>query len=298
MGIDVSSTSPVAASARHPLYWENIGFLVLTHLAGVFGVLYLGLIHFSAWSLGLGLLWLGLCMLSTTGGYHRLFSHRSYQGAWPLRVFYLLFGAASFQSSALRWASDHRAHHAHTDEADDPYNITRGFWWAHVGWLLYRSGPSDYRNARDLQSDPLIRLQDRLYLPVAIAVGMLLPFALGALWGDSWGALFLAGFSRLLVQYHATFSINSVAHSVGRRPYSTHTSARDSFIAALATLGEGYHNFHHRFPSDYRNGIRAHQFDPTKWCVWLFSRVRLARNLKRVAPELIATARRSVCSDS
>jgi len=287
-----------AMRLRPPVYWENILFLLLTHLAGLFSFVYLIFIQFSIWTLGLGLLWMALCMLSTTGGYHRLFAHRSYRSATIVRLFYLLFGAASFQSSALRWASDHRAHHAHTDEAEDPYNIKRGFWWAHLGWLFYRSPPSDYRNARDLQADPLIRFQDRFYLFLAIAVGMALPAAIGTLWGDPLGALLLAGFGRLLVQYHATFSINSVAHTVGRRPYSLSTSARDSFVAALATLGEGYHNFHHRFPSDYRNGIRFHQFDPTKWCVWLLSRIHLTWDLKRAPAESILKARQSVDSET
>lgn len=239
-----------------------------------------------------------MCMLSTTGGYHRLFAHRSYRGAKALRLFYLLFGAASFQGSALRWASDHRAHHASTDEDADPYNIRRGFWWAHLGWLFYRSPPSDFKNARDLQADPLIRFQDRFYLLLGIAVGMALPSGLGFLWGDPVGALLLAGFGRLLVQYHATFSINSVAHTIGRRPYSTRTSARDSFVTAIATLGEGYHNYHHRFPSDYRNGIRSWHFDPTKWWVWMLSKARITWGLKRVPPEAIRKARESVCSDA
>ena len=279
------------------MYWENIGFLAITHLAGIFGFVYVIFLRFSGWTLGLGLLWMALCMLSTTGGYHRLFAHRSYRSAGIVRLFYLLFGAASFQGSALRWASDHRDHHAHTDEEKDPYNINRGFWWAHVGWLFYRSEPSDFRNARDLQADPLIRFQDRFYLPLGIAVGMALPLAIAWSWGDPLGGLLLAGFGRLLVQYHATFSINSVAHTVGRRPYSLRTSARDSFIAALATLGEGYHNYHHRFPSDYRNGILFRHFDPTKWAVWLLSKVRLTWDLKRVPPEMILSARRSVCSE-
>jgi len=262
----------------------------LTHLAGLFSFIYIIFLSFSGWTLGLGLLWLGLCMLSTTGGYHRLFAHRSYRGSKLLRLFYLLFGAASFQNSALRWASDHRIHHAHTDENEDPYNIKRGFWWAHVGWLFYRNPPSDLVNARDLQADPLVRFQDRFYLALGIAMGMALPMALGALWGDPVGALLFAGFGRLLVQYHATFSINSVAHMVGRRPYSTRTSARDSFVAAIATLGEGYHNYHHRFPSDYRNGIRAWHFDPTKWWVWTLSKLRITWDLKRVPPEEIRKA--------
>lgn len=286
----MSGSPPGGRAPRRALYWENIGFLVLTHLAGAAAVLYVSWVHFSWATVALAAAWFVLSMIATTGGYHRLFAHRAYRSRGALRLFYLLFGAGSFQGPALRWASDHRAHHACPDGEDDPYNIRRGFWWAHIGWLFYRSPPSDYRNARDLLADPLVRFQDRFYLPLGLALGMLAPTLVAWTWGDAAGGLLVAGFLRLLVQYHATFAINSVAHSVGRRPYSTDTTARDSWIAALLTMGEGYHNFHHSFPGDYRNGVRWHQFDPTKWWVWLFSKLGLAWNLRRVPWEAIRKA--------
>ena len=275
------------------VYWENILFLAATHLAGIAGIAYAAFFHYSIWTLGLAVLWLTLCMLSTTGGYHRLFAHRAYRARPALRLFYLLFGAASFQGPALRWASDHRIHHALTDREEDPHNIRKGFWWAHIGWLFYRT-PSSAERSRDLLADRLVCFQDRFYLPLAAAFGLLLPSAIAWSWGDPLGGLLLAGFLRLLVQYHATFSINSVAHSIGRRPYSDTTSARDSFVTAILTLGEGYHNFHHRFPGDYRNGIRFHHFDPTKWWVWSLSKFGLASDLKRASREAIRRALESV----
>jgi stearoyl-CoA desaturase (delta-9 desaturase) len=120
-----------------------------------------------------------------------------------------------------------------------------------------------------------------------------LPGLLGLLWGDPIGALLVAGFLRLVVQWHATFFVNSLAHCVGHQPYSSRTTARDSFWVALLTLGEGYHNFHHSFPTDYRNGVRWHHFDPTKWLVWSLSRVGLTGGLKRVPQLRLAEARRS-----
>lgn len=285
VGLDRPSPSAVGG-----IYWENILFLAVTHLAGLAAILYACAVHFSAWTLGLSGLWLALCMLSTTGGYHRLFAHRTYRAAPPLRLVYLLFGAASFQGPALRWASDHRVHHARTDEEGDPHNIRKGFWWAHIGWLLYRSPPNTERS-RDLLADPLIRFQDRFYLVLGVLFGMILPTLIAWTWGDPLGGCLLAGFLRLLIQYHATFAINSVAHTIGRRPYSSSISARDSFVTAFLTLGEGYHNYHHRFPGDYRNGIRAHHFDPTKWWVWSLSKVGLARDLQRASPEAVRRAR-------
>lgn len=276
-----------------PIYWENILFLILTHLAGAAAVLYAVDLHFSWATLALSAAWFVLSMLATTGGYHRLFAHRAYRCHGALRLYYLLLGAGSFQGPALAWASNHRTHHARTDGEDDPHSIRKGFWWAHIGWLFYRSPPADQGNVKDLLADPLVRFQDRHYLALGLAVGILAPTLLAWTWGDAAGGLLLAGFLRLLLQYHATFAINSVAHSVGRRPYSTETSARDSWVAALVTMGEGYHNFHHRFPSDYRNGVRWHHFDPTKWWIWLLSRIGATWDLKRASPGAIRDAKES-----
>jgi stearoyl-CoA desaturase (delta-9 desaturase) len=183
-------------------------------------------------------------------------------------------------------------HHSRTDGDEDPYNIRRGFWWAHIGWVLFEDPKAVDRNSvKDLAADPLILWQERHYVLLAAVFTGLLPLALGFLWGDPIGALLVAGFLRLVLQWHATFAVNSVAHLIGYQPYSTANSARDSGWTALLTLGEGYHNFHHRFQSDYRNGVRWFHFDPTKWFVWTLSKVGLARDLKRVSPELIARAR-------
>ena len=236
-------------------------------------------------------------MLTLSAGYHRLFAHPTYRASGFLRFLFLMFGAGSAQASALLWASDHRVHHARLDEEEDPYNIRKGFWWAHMGWLLYRAPTPDFENVKDLNADPLVRFQHRHYLPLMLLAGFALPTAIAALWGDALGGLLLAGFLRLMVQYQATFCINSVAHSVGRRPYSTSVSARDSWISALLTMGEGYHNYHHRFPGDYRNGIRWYHFDPSKWLVWTLSKLRLASDLKRAPREMIARARRSVLAE-
>ena len=281
------------AVERPPLYWENILFLALTHVAGAAGLAYAVGVHFSGWTTGLAVLWLALCMVSTTGGYHRLFAHRTYRACSAIRLLYLLFGAASFQGPALRWASDHRLHHARTDLDEDPHNIRKGFWWAHMGWLFYRT-ETNLDRAPDLVEDPLVRFQERFYLPLGTLFGFVLPTLIASAWGDPLGGLLLGGFLRLLVQYHATFAINSVAHTVGRRPYSTDTSARDSVLTAILTLGEGYHNFHHRFPGDYRNGILARHFDPTKWWVWALSKAGLAWGLRRAPEEAIKKARAKI----
>jgi stearoyl-CoA desaturase (delta-9 desaturase) len=153
---------------------------------------------------------------------------------------------------------------------------------------------SDFSNVKHLVTNPLIRFQNRFYVPLGTTFGLLLPTLLAWIWGDPWGGLFVAGFLRLLVEYHATFAINSFTHTFGRQPYSTASTARDGFVAALITFGEGYHNFHHRFPGDYRNGVRAYHFDPTKWWVWSLSKLRMAWNLNPAPAEAIEKAREAV----
>ena len=232
--------------------------------------------------------------LSITAGYHRLWAHRAYEARGPLKLFYALFGAMTLQNSILYWASTHRNHHKDVDQPEhDPYSIKRGFWFAHMGWMLrdYPSAKPDYSNAPDLQADPYVAFQHRHYLLLAIGMNLVLPAALGALHGDILGGLMLVGLLRLVVSHQLTFCINSLAHWWGRQPYTADNSARDNDLISFLTYGEGYHNFHHQFQWDYRNGIRWWQFDPTKWLITLCARLGLARNLKRVPEFSIQRAR-------
>lgn len=291
----VSETRTIVAPAdpTKRLNLVNTAFLAVAHLLAAAGLVYL-IVSFNPWTLALALVYGALCGLAITGGYHRLFSHPTYKANALLRAVYLFFGAASVQNSALKWSADHRRHHARTDTDEDPYNIQRGFWWAHIGWVLFDEGESDLSVVKDLQQDPLVRFQDRHYVLLAILSGAVLPTLLGALWGDWLGGLLVAGFLRLVVEWHSTFSVNSFTHMFGSRPYCKKGSARDSWIVALITFGEGYHNYHHRFPIDYRNGVRWFQFDPTKWFVWLMSKLGVTRDLRRTPePRRLEALRRT-----
>lgn len=281
-------------SRRRPLDKVNTNFIVIAHVLAVMAVLYMCLIKFSWMSLGLGVFYAWICTLSISAGYHRLFAHPTHRARAVLRAMYLFFGAASIQNSALKWSSDHRVHHGQVDKKDDPYNIRKGFWWAHIGWVLHQAKEADFANVPDLKKSRLVMHQHENYLLWAIVSGGVTPFLLGFLWGDPIGALLIAGFLRLVFEWHSTFSINSVAHMIGSRPYSLANSARDSFITALVTMGEGYHNFHHRFANDYRNGVRWFHFDPTKWWVWTLSKVNLTWDLKRASKDAIQNARDKV----
>jgi stearoyl-CoA desaturase (delta-9 desaturase) len=182
------------------------------------------------------------------------------------------------------------------DHDDDPYCISKGFFHAHIGWLLFKlNNEEPYDNVADLQKDKLICWQDRYVQWIAVIVSFGLPAVLGFLW-NGWlgalGAFLIAGVTRIVVLQHCTFLINSACHTMGRQPYSKKCSARDSFLLALFTMGEGYHNYHHEFQHDYRNGVKPWQFDPTKWIIWTLSKFGLTRNLRRVPAEKILSAER------
>ncbi len=273
--------------------WVTAIFLVATPLiAAVWGGARVALVGVSGLEIGVFFFFLAATAMSITGGYHRLFAHRAYECRRGVKAFYLLFGAASFQHSVLSWASDHRRHHKNLDDDGDPYNIRRGFFWAHIGWLLVNDHkPERFGNVADLQADPLIRFQHRYYMPLAVGVGFGVPFAVGFAVGNPWGFLLWAGVIRAVVGHHCTFLVNSLAHTLGKRPYSRQVSARDSVITAVLTFGEGYHNFHHRFAADYRNGVRRYQWDPTKWLIRGLASLGWAWDLRRAPRERIIAAK-------
>lgn len=290
-----SSTGTTGASAdrdrpRDGLCWSTIAGLLAINAGGVAGVVWM-ILHPSVPTLVLAAALYVAGGLSITAGYHRLFAHRTYRAAAPVRWFLLVFGAATFQNSAVAWSADHRAHHADTDGPGDPHAITRGFWFAHMGWLLRRREASaDVTRLSDLWALRSIRLQHRWYPVVAIGVGLVLPALVAAQWGDPVGGLLVAGALRVALMLQATFCVNSLAHLVGTRRYDARSSARDSVLTALITFGEGYHSFHHRFPFDYRNAVRWWQYDPSKWLIWTLARVRLASRLRVASPASIARA--------
>ena len=265
--------------------WINIVFLSLTPIVGVLGT--------AAYAIAFGIRWwepalffalFSVVSFSVTAGYHRCFSHKAYVSHPALQAFYLFFGAMALQNSALKWSSDHRDHHRYVDRPWDPYSISRGGLWAHILWLFYlEPGEHNYDNVPDLKSNRLVRLQFRLNHWIGLVAGLGIPTLIGAAFGRPVGGLLWGGFLRIVVIHHTTFMVNSVAHLYGTRPYTEENSARDNALLAFVTNGEGYHNFHHKFPSDYRNGVRWYQWDPTKWLIASLRFARLATRL-RITP--------------
>lgn len=219
-----------------------------------------------------------LTTFAISGGYHRLFSHRTYKANTLMKLFYLIFGAASGQNSALKWSKDHRVHHRKVDTEEDPYNIKQGFFYAHMGWVLLKNRV-DVDDPKDLTRDPLVMWQHRHVGKIALISNFLICLLVGYITGDYLGSFAMVGFLRLIVVLHIIFSINSFCHKIGTRPYDKNSTARDSHILALITFGEAYHNFHHRFESDYRNGYNWYEWDPTKWLLNITTKLGWSRDL-------------------
>lgn len=280
---------------KPPLIAVTTLLFSLTFLAAVTLVPWYGITHgFDAFEWAMCAVILMFNGTAITAGYHRLWSHKTYKAHWSLRLWFALWGAMAIQNSVLHWAAGHRRHHTYVDDYDkDPYSAKRGFWFSHIGWMLrsYDEKADDFSGIKDLQKDPIVMWQHKYYIPLVVLMNVGLPIFLGYLNGDILGSFLLIGVLRLVVSHHCTFFINSLAHIWGRRPYTDRNTARDNGLLALFTWGEGYHNFHHIFQSDYRNGVRWWQYDPTKWMIWGASKVRLASGLRRVSDFRIQKAR-------
>lgn len=229
--------------------------------------------------------------LSITAGYHRLFSHKSYDAHPVAKALFLLVGASGFQGSALKWSSDHRRHHTHIDGDKDPYNINEGFWYAHMGWLFFKDSVDQKIHAPDLEKDWMVKFQDKHYVLLAILTGFAFPTLVGWMMGSWLGGLVIGGGLRIALTQQSTFFVNSLCHTLGKQTYSKEISARDSWFVAVLTHGEGYHNFHHKFQIDYRNGIKWYHWDPTKWVIKSLNLMGLATKLRKISNVEILKAR-------
>ena len=283
---------------KPPINWTNTLLFSITPAVAIILVpwygIYSGYDGFE-WAMFALLMW--FCGLSITAGYHRLWSHKSYQAHPALRLIFALGGACALQNDVLTWASDHRRHHTYVDDNErDPYSAKKGLWFSHIGWMLrhYDSGKEDLSNVKDLQKDPILVWQRKHYLTLVLVMNIGLPVLLGILHGDVIASVLLAGLLRLVLSQHVTYLINSLAHAWGDQTYSTASTARDNGFIAMLTYGEGYHNFHHTFQWDYRNGIKWWHWDPTKWMIRLLSWVGLTSKLRRCNEARIESAKLEV----
>lgn len=263
--------------------WKNLLFTLFYHLVALVGIpLYIIFMDESWWLILVSMVMVFLSGVSITAGYHRLYSHRAYNANKIVEVVLLFFGTMAFQGSVFQWAHKHRLHHQHTDKEEDPHSIAVGFWHAHMGWMFKKQYPVDMKLLPDLAQNPLLRFQHKHYILLAALLNVFVFLAMGWAFNDYVGA-FVAGFGlRMVFLNNCTFFINSLAHTWGSKSYARELSAVDNFIMAFLTFGEGYHNYHHAFPSDYRNGIRWYHFDPTKWLISILNKLGMAYELRKM----------------
>jgi len=267
--------------------WLRAGPFIAMHLACI-GVLWVGV---STVALSTAIALYALRMFALTGFYHRYFSHRAFRTSRTVQFVFALIGAACVQRGPLWWAAHHRHHHRYADTAQDPHSPTvHGFLWSHAGWFLTPAAfRTDESRVPDLVRYPELRWLDRydIAVPVALAVAL---YGLGVLlhwlapsWGTSGGQMLVWGFFvSTVVLFHATVTINSLAHRFGRRRFVTRDDSRNNVWLALITFGEGWHNNHHFYPGAARQGFRWWEIDLTWYALRLMSAVGLVWDLKPV----------------
>ena len=281
------ATTTEATPIRAPFSPLNFALFCAIVAATTIGLPLYGYFYgFSLFDWGLFLVMYIVTGMGITVGYHRLVSYQSFECPNWVKVSIFVAGGWALQNSALKWGSDHIRHHAKTDEEEDLYNASKGFWHSHCGWLFYTSIHRKDKYEVRLRRDPVVMWQDRYYWPIVVT-GLLLPFVLGV-WHGGWqggiSAILLGGLFRLFMVLNSTFTINSLCHMVGAQPYSKKDSSRDSWLVSFVSFGEGYHNFHHAYARDYRNGPQWYNFDPSKWIIFTLSLIGLASNLRRNDP--------------
>ena len=253
-----------------------------------------------AWGWGLSWLDLGLALgfycltgLGVTVGLHRYFTHGAFKANRGLRMALAIAGSLAFQGPVTKWVADHRRHHAYSDKAGDPHSpwafgtspaaLAKGFLHAHIGWLFGRERTNAARFAPDLLADRDIRAVDRMFLPLA-AASLLLPALIGGLVTMSWwGALtagFWAGLVRIALLSHVTWSINSICHIFGDRPFVSRDRSTNVWALAVLSFGESWHNLHHADPTSARHGVQRGQIDSSARVIWIFEKLGWARDVR------------------
>jgi stearoyl-CoA desaturase (delta-9 desaturase) len=239
--------------------------------------------------------------LGVTLGYHRMFTHRSFEASRAFRAIIAILGSMAIEGSVIRWVADHRKHHAFTDQDGDPHSPhlsgpgfwggVKGLWHAHMGWLFVNVGTADReRFASDLVKDRALQVIDKLF-PLWITLSFAIPFALGWLIGGGLGsaltALLWGGFVRVFLLHHVTWSINSICHYFGRKRFAIEDESRNVFWLAPLSMGEAWHHNHHAFPTSAFHGLKRWEFltDPTGLVIAGLEKLGLVWNVVRISPE-------------
>jgi len=296
-----------------------LGARLATLLAVV--VPFLGLVAAVAFLWGRGFSWVDLGLLVSmyvltivgiTVGFHRLFTHRAFETHRLVQFLLAALGSMAVQGPLLKWVALHRRHHQYADQEDDPHSphhqgrglvgVLRGCWHAHLGWFFEPDPPNLPHYVKDLRQSTSLRVASALF-PVWVIAGLLIPAALGGILSASWtGALFgllWGGLARIFLVHHVTWSINSICHLWGRRPFASHDHSRNNAVFGVLGLGEGWHNNHHAFPTSAKLGLKWWQMDVGWWVIRGLALCRLAWSIRLPAELALAgrgeTASRAEC---
>jgi len=264
-----------------------------------------------AWGWGLG--WTDLVLflafyipsgLGITVGYHRLFTHSSFKANRPLRIGLAIAGSLAIEGPVIRWVADHRRHHAFSDKEGDPHSpwrygetvpaLMKGLGYAHIGWMFDVEHTNRDKYTPDLMRDEDIARVDRLF-PLWAAISLLAPAVLGGLitwsWAGALSAYFWASLVRIFVLHHVTWSINSICHAIGQRPFATRDKSANFWPLAILSFGESWHNMHHADPTSARHGVLRGQIDESARVIWLFEKLGWATEVRWPKPERLAKLR-------
>ncbi|KAH6873620.1 fatty acid desaturase-domain-containing protein [Thelonectria olida] len=279
--LHIADTPMTWSNIHLHINWLNTTLIIIIPIIGFISAYWVPILLYTA-------IWAVIIYFNTglgiTAGYHRLWVHTSYKATTPLKLYLAAVGAGAVEGSIRWWSYGHRAHHRYTDTEKDPYSVRKGLVYSHIGWMVCKQNPKRQGRTEitDLNEDPIVVWQHRNYLKCVIFMALILPtIVAGFGWSDWLGGFVYAGILRICFVQQATFCVNSLAHWLGDQPFDDRNSPRDHLITALITLGEGYHNFHHKFPSDYRNAIEWYQYDSTKWSIWIWKQLGLAYDLKQ-----------------
>ncbi|RWS13092.1 stearoyl-CoA desaturase-like protein [Dinothrombium tinctorium] len=238
-----------------------------------------------------------------TAGAHRLWTHRAFKATFKLRLLLCYFNCTCYIGSIYDWVRDHRVHHKYTETDADPHNALRGFFFSHIGWLMCKKHPEVIAKGKlidmsDVEADPIVRIQRKYYYPLVFLCCFAIPTLVPHLfWSETVSNAFLVpGIVRWVIQLHAIFLVNSAAHLYGRHPYDKNINPAENFFVSAVVGGEGFHNYHHVFPWDYRASELGWLFNPTKTFIDAMAAIGWAYDLKTAKPSVIRH-RKEKCGD-
>lgn len=293
INVDVKSMQEFG-SDKQQYIWRNMVVFAVAHAIGLYG---LWQMFVSAKVLtGLFALMLyGMAIVGVSAGVHRLWSHRAYKATFLMRLVLVVFSTIAHQNSAIHWAREHRVHHKFSETNADPVNAARGFFFSHVGWLLVKKHPDVTAKGKlidvsDLFADPLLVFQRKYYKYCALVVSIIVPLIVPVYcWHETWTNSFcIAVALRWVCSLNAVWLVNSAAHMYGNRPYDANITPSENVWVAILTAGEGFHNYHHTFPWDYKTSELGNPLNLSKLLIDTCAKLGLAYDLKTVSPEIIA----------